>query len=62
MIDIEVWKSDHNRKECHYFIRGGNVGYQHNTYLFGYNPELIDDATMEKIMDLIAQHTGIARG
>ena len=53
MIDIEVWNSDHNRQERHYFIRGGDRGYQHNTYLFGYNPELITEATAQKIMALI---------
>ena len=52
-MKLEVWKSDHNREERHYFIEGGDVGYQHNTYLFGYNPKLIDDDLAAMILEFI---------
>lgn len=42
-IELEKWKSDNNRNEQHYFIKGGDNGYQHNTYLFGYNPDLLSE-------------------
>lgn len=50
---IEIWKSDNNREERHYFIKGGDKEYQHNTYLFGYNPELVSEETAKLILDLI---------
>jgi hypothetical protein len=50
---LEIWKSDHNREERHYFVEGGDVGYQHNTYLFGYNPQLVPEALAAQIMALI---------
>ena len=38
-IIIEDWGSSENRKERHLFIGGtAKVGYQDNTYLFGYDP------------------------
>ncbi len=52
-IYIEIWNSDHNRQERHYFVKGGDNGYQHNTYLFGYNPELVSEETAAKILELI---------
>jgi hypothetical protein len=52
-MKIEVWNSNHNRQERHYFIEGGDQGYQHNTYVFGYNPALVDEATANKIIALI---------
>lgn len=52
-IKLESWSSSENRNEKHYFIEGGNRGYQSNTYLFGYNPEIISEATARTIMALI---------
>lgn len=52
-MNVEIWTSDHNRKEVHYFIPGGDTGYQHNTYLFGYNPERVSSNTVQKILKLI---------
>ena len=37
-----------NHEERHYFIEGKGRGYQHNKYVFGFNPELV---RMRKIAD-----------
>lgn len=50
---VEVWRSDHNREERHYFVPAGDIGYQHNTYLFGYNPELVSEEIVQQIIDMI---------
>ncbi len=55
-MKLEIWQSDNNREERHYFIEGGDRGYQHNTYLFGYNPQLISDKTAAAILILIESH------
>ena len=52
-VSMEVWRSSHNREERHYFVPGGDIGYQHNTYLFGYNPEIVSEETAMRILDLI---------
>ncbi len=52
---LEIWQSDHNREECHYFVKGGDVGYQHNTYLFGYNPQLVSEEKVAKILAIIEE-------
>lgn len=49
-VRLETWTSDHSRTERHYFIEGGDRGYQHNTYLFGYNPELVSERLVKKIL------------
>lgn len=54
-ISIEIWKSDNNRQERHYFVQGGDVGYQHNTYLFGFNPEIVSEETAKRILDIIVE-------
>lgn len=52
-LSLEIWHSSENREERHYFVKGGDVGYQHNTYLFGYNPQLVSDEIVGKIIELI---------
>ena len=45
---IEIWNSNHNQEERHYFMP------EHpNTYIFGYNPQLISSETAERIVDMI---------
>jgi hypothetical protein len=52
-MELEIWISNENREEHHYFLPGGDVGYQHNTYLFGYNPRLVSETTVQEIIKLI---------
>lgn len=52
-MHVEIWTSTHNRKERHYFIKGGDKGYQHNTYVFGYNPKMVSPKLAKKIKALI---------
>lgn len=52
-LQLEEWKSSANRKEQHYFIEGGDKGYQHNTYVFGFNPELIDESTADILLTIV---------
>jgi hypothetical protein len=52
-LHLEIWNSSENRQERHYFVKGGDVGYQHNTYVFGYNPELVSEETVARIIALI---------
>jgi hypothetical protein len=45
---IEIWNSNQNQEERHYFINGPA-----NQYLWGYNPELISLEAAEKIHNII---------
>jgi len=47
-LKLERWTSTMNHEERHYFIEGKGRGYQHNKYVFGFNPELV---RMRKIAD-----------
>ncbi len=52
-VELEVWNSTANRQEKHYFIPDGDRGYQHNTYLFGYNPELVSEELARTFLAMI---------
>lgn len=52
---IEVWHSDNNREERHYFLKNEGAGYQQHAYLFGYNPQIISEAQVEQILEIIDQ-------
>lgn len=54
-MKLEVWNSDHNRQERHYFLPDSIMhGYQcQGAYVFGYNPELVSEETAAKIIALI---------
>jgi hypothetical protein len=56
MIHLEVWKSSENREERHYFMKGGDIGYQHNTYVFGYNPSVVPEGLALTIKTMIENH------
>lgn len=60
-MKLEVWNSSENREERHYFIEGGDVGYQHNTYVFGYNPIVVPEALAFTIKTMIENYWA-ARG
>jgi hypothetical protein len=45
---IEVWKSDQQQEERHYFLSN-----EANTYLFGYNPLLVSEAKANQIIELM---------
>jgi hypothetical protein len=46
-MKVEVWKSDQNREEIHYFEDDGE------TYLFGYNPRLIPKEIMDYVLEFV---------
>jgi hypothetical protein len=52
---IEVWKSDHNQEERHYFLSN-----EANTYLFGFNPLLVSEAKANQIIELMLEN--LSRG
>lgn len=52
---VEVWKSSENREERHFFIKGGDVGYQHNTYWFGFNPQLVSEDQVRRILLILEE-------
>lgn len=54
-VKVEVWKSDYNREEKHYFFQlgNGNHGYQNAEYLFGVNPKYFDENKIAKILELL---------
>jgi len=45
---IEIWNSNQNQEERHYFMP------EHpNTYIFGFNPQLVSTETAERIVEMI---------
>ena len=54
-LQLERWVSDHNRCERHFFrVDGLQHGYQgERQYVFGVNPEVVSEATVQKIIALI---------
>lgn len=53
-LRLEKWYSTENRHEEHFFLQdGGSAGYQESAYVFGYNPEIISQETLRKIIELI---------
>lgn len=53
-LHLEVWNSSENRQERYYFLKDGKShGYQNAKYVFDYNPEVISEATVAKIIALI---------
>jgi len=61
MLLLEKWHSSENRHECHYFIEGGGKGYQHNTFLFGYNPELIPEEVAHALLEIVEKFVPIPK-
>lgn len=56
-LHLEVWNSSENRQERHYFRKDdNNHGYQNAQYVFGYNPEVINEETVVKILKLIEEN------
>lgn len=54
-IEIEIWRSDRNRHEVHYFINNGQMpGYQpQGDYLFGVNPKFFNEAKVKRIIAML---------
>jgi hypothetical protein len=53
-LHLEVWESSENRHERHYFMKDGAAhGYQNAAYVFGYNPEIVSEDVVQKIIVLI---------
>lgn len=53
-LRLEKWYSTENRHEEHFFLTDGlAAGYQESAYVFGYNPEIISQETLRKIIELI---------
>lgn len=57
-LKLETWHSNNNQEERHYFIPKEGSGYQCNQYVFGYNPKILKQATIKKIMALIKEAYG----
>ena len=51
--ELEVWTSNKNRTEKHYFLMGGEHAYQDGRYLFGVNPQIVPPETEAKILELL---------
>lgn len=45
-LAVEVWKSDQNQEEIHYFKPG-----EQNEYVIGYNPKYFTKEQIEKILE-----------
>lgn len=53
-LSLEVWSSTDNRHERHYFIKdGAGASYQDGRYVFGYNPEIIPQEKVDRILAII---------
>jgi hypothetical protein len=53
-LKLEVWRSDHNRHECHFFLPGDGSGYQPDgRYFLGYNPQLINEVQIQRILEIL---------
>jgi uncharacterized membrane-anchored protein len=53
-LHIEVWNSDNNRHEQHYFLKDGqNHAYQNAEYLFGVNPRYFNDEKISLILAML---------
>lgn len=62
-LRLEKWYSTENRHEEHYFLTDGlSAGYQESAYVFGYNPELVAPATVQKILALLGEPDAIIPG
>lgn len=55
-LKLEVWKSNMNQQERHFFIEGEGEGYQNDKYVFGYNPSVVSPAVAKKILAFIIKH------
>lgn len=55
-LKLEVWKSNMNQTEKHYFMEGKGEGYQNDRYVFGYNPTVIEPKYAKKILEYIQKH------
>lgn len=52
--ELEVWTSNQNRAEKHYFLKdGAQHGYQDGQYLVGLNPSIVPPETEAKILQLL---------
>jgi len=51
--ELEVWQSNKNRTEKHYFLMGGQHAYQDGRYLFGLNPQLVTPEQEAAILKLL---------
>lgn len=45
---IEIWNSNQNQEERHYFMPGSA-----NEYIAGFNPKLISEETAKRIVNMI---------
>lgn len=57
---VEIWQSDQNRQERHYFMKDeNNHGYQNATYLLGLNPELVTPEQEAQILAILDASTSV---
>jgi Recombination endonuclease VII len=54
-LKIESWSSNQNHEEHHFFLPANEHGYQSSQYVLGYNPKLISDAKLQRIMAIVSE-------
>lgn len=55
---LEKWYSTENRHEEHYFLAdASSAGYQDSAYVFGYNPEIVSEEKVKKILEIISDES-----
>ena len=53
-LRLEVWNSSENREERHFFINDFQpTAYQQSPYVFGYNPLVVSEDKVAKILEII---------
>jgi hypothetical protein len=55
-LSLEIWSSTDNRHERHFFIKdGAGASYQDGRYVFGYNPEIVSEDKVKRILEIIKE-------
>jgi hypothetical protein len=55
-LNLENWASSDNRHEKHFFIADGQgASYQDGRYVFGYNPDIVSEDKVERILKIIRE-------
>ena len=53
-LRLETWTSSENREERHFFIDEFKpTAYQQSPYVFGFNPQVLNQEQVEKILAII---------
>lgn len=52
-LALEEWNSNQNHTERHFFIPANEFGYQSSLYVFGYNPAVINQDKLKRILAVL---------